>query len=63
MWTPSEQERICQEIITILERLWRTGEIYLEKPGLEQELDNIPHYLRNVFPNVLTSLNQRLREA
>ena len=34
MWTPSEQERIRQEIITILERLWRTGEIYLEKPGL-----------------------------
>ena len=63
MWTPSEQERIRQEIITILERLWRTGEIYLEKPGLEQELDNILHYLRNVFPNVLPTLDQRLREA
>ena len=63
MWTPSEQERIRQEIITILERLWRTGEIYLEKPGLEQELDNILHYLRNIFPNVLPTLDQRLREA
>ena len=63
MWTPSEQERIRQEIITILERLWRTGEIYLEKPGLEQELDNILHYLRNVFPNVLPTLDQRLHEA
>ena len=63
MWNPSEQERIRQEIITILERLWRTGEIYLEKTGLEQEFDNIPHYLRNVFPNVLPTLDQRLREA
>ena len=63
MWTPSEQERIRQEIITILERLWRTGEIYLEKPGLEQELDNVLHYLRNVFPNALPILDQRLREA
>ena len=63
MWTPSEQERIREEIITILERLWRTGEIYLEKPRLEQELDNILHYLRNVFPNILPTLDQRLREA
>ena len=63
MRTPSEQERIRQEIITILERLWRTGEIYLEKPELEQELDNILHYLRNVFPNILPTLDQRLREA
>jgi phosphoenolpyruvate carboxylase len=63
MWTPREQERIRQEVIALLERLWRTGEIYLEKPGVEQELDNLVHYLRNVFPKTLPDLDQRLREA
>jgi phosphoenolpyruvate carboxylase len=27
-----EQELLEQEIINTLERLWRTGEIYLQKP-------------------------------
>jgi phosphoenolpyruvate carboxylase len=46
-----------------LERLWRTGEILLEKPTLADERRNVLHYLRDVFPAVLPTLDARLRDA
>jgi len=63
MWTPSEQEEIRIEIKTELERLWRTGEIYLEKPDVASERRNVIHYLQNVFPLILPELDRRLRFA
>lgn len=63
MYTPAEQEDIREEIKALLERLWRTGEIFLEKPDVASELRNVIHYLRNVFPQVLPFLNRRLRQA
>ncbi len=63
MWTPQEQQAIREEIKTALERLWRTGEIFLEKPDVASELRNVIHYLRNVFPDVLPMLDRRLRQA
>jgi len=46
-----------------LERLWRTGEILLEKPSLTDERRNVLHYLREVFPRVLPQLDERLALA
>jgi phosphoenolpyruvate carboxylase len=46
-----------------LERLWRTGEILLEKPTLTDERRNLLHYLREVFPAVLPELDERLKTA
>ncbi len=63
MWTPSERAEIRSSIKAELERLWRTGEIYLEKPDLASERRNVIHYLRNVFPDVLPELDRRLRVA
>jgi len=63
MWTPFEQESIKEEIKVSLERLWRTGEIYLERPDVASERRNILHYLKNVFPNVLPSVDSRLKGA
>ena len=63
MWTPSERAEIRESLKAELERLWRTGEIYLEKPDLASERRNVIHYLRNVFPNVLPELDRRLRVA
>jgi phosphoenolpyruvate carboxylase len=63
MWTPLEQRAIRDAIKTELERLWRTGEIYLRKPDVPSELRNVIHYLRNVFPDVLPLLDLRLRQA
>ena len=38
IWTPSERDGIRAQVLDVLERLWRTGEIYLEKPGVTDEL-------------------------
>lgn len=63
MWTPSERQEIREVVKVELERLWRTGEIYLEKPDIASERRNVIHYLRNVFPIVLPELDRRLRHA
>ncbi len=63
MWTPVEQKAIREEIKVELERLWRTGEIYLRKPEVSTERQSILYYLREVFPLVLPKLDLRLRQA
>ncbi len=63
MYTAAEQEIIRDDIKALLERLWRTGEIFLEKPDVASELRNVVHYLRNVFPEVLQRVQWRLRQA
>ena len=61
MWTDIEQEQIRESICSLLERLWRTGEVYLEKPGLVDERNNVLHYFTHVFPQVLRESDLRLR--
>ncbi len=63
MWTVKEVEGIKAEIQVAMQRLWLTGQVFLEKPTIEDELRNVLHYLVNVFPNVLPMLDQRLRLA
>jgi phosphoenolpyruvate carboxylase len=63
MWTPYEQHGIREEIKTLLTLLWRTGEIFLQKPNVASERRNIIHYLYTVFPDVLHVLDQRLQQA
>jgi phosphoenolpyruvate carboxylase len=63
MWTPQEKWAIRDSIKTALERLWRTGEIYLDKPDVASEVRNVVYYLRHVFPDVLETLDQRLYQA
>ncbi len=46
-----------------LERLWRTGEIFLEQPDVESEVRNTLHYLRWVFPDVVELVDLRLQHA
>ncbi|HEX8679297.1 MAG TPA: phosphoenolpyruvate carboxylase, partial [Chthoniobacterales bacterium] len=63
MWTPLERRLIREEIKGVLERLWRAGEILIQKPGVTAELRNVVHYLREVFPVALPALDARLRAA
>ena len=63
VWTPQEQQGIREAIKNQLEILWRTGEIYLEKPMVTDELRNMMYYLTHVFPQSLTWADQRLRDA
>jgi phosphoenolpyruvate carboxylase len=62
-WTPYERDAIRNEIMALLTTLWRTGDIFLEKPDVASERRNIIHYLRAVFPDVLLLLDERLRQA
>ena len=59
-YTELEKSEIRREIKLILDRLWRTGEIYVEKPDLSSERSNVLHYLTTVFPDVVAILDRRL---
>jgi phosphoenolpyruvate carboxylase len=63
VWTPNEQRAIRDEFKTLLSLLWRTGEIFLHKPGVAAERRNVMHYLYSVFPDVLPALDGRLRQS
>lgn len=63
MWTQAEQTAIREEIKLVLERLWRTGEIYLDKPDVSSEMRHIGHFLTNVFPEAVHRHDLRLRQA
>ena len=58
-----EQNVITEKIINLLERWWRTGEIYLEKPTIKDERANIIYYLSKVFPNVLERSDLQLKSS
>jgi len=58
-----EQGVIRENIINLLERWWRTGEIYLEKPDIKDERTNVIHYLSKVFPVVLKNADNQLKSS
>lgn len=63
VWTPLERQEIRDEIKVALERLWRTGEIFLEKPDVSSEVRSVLYYLRHVFPRAIDIMDRRLRHA
>ena len=58
-----EQNNIKENIINLLERWWRTGEIFLEKPDIKDERANIIYYLCKIFPSVLEKSDQQLKSS
>lgn len=58
-----EQQLTREQIIQLLERWWRTGEIYLQKPDIRDERANAMHYLSKVFPTALKNSDQQLRSS
>ncbi|MGE3308856.1 MAG: phosphoenolpyruvate carboxylase [Limisphaerales bacterium] len=63
MYTPAERDRLRDEIKAVLEVLWRTGEILVEKPDVAAERRNILYYLENTLPHALGLVDARLRNA
>ena len=61
--TPSRKAAIHDEIKIVLERLWRSGEILLEKPEVSFERRGVIFYMREVFPLALEQLDERLLHA
>ncbi|WP_163378595.1 phosphoenolpyruvate carboxylase [Cyclobacterium sp. SYSU L10401] len=58
-----ERTGLEREIVALLERWWRTGEVYLEKPTLEMERNNVMHYFSKVFPKALLKADQQLMDS
>jgi phosphoenolpyruvate carboxylase len=59
-WQKAENQVAIRSLIAVL---WRTGEIYLEKPDIQSERRNVVDYLTHVFPAALRTLDFRLRQA
>jgi phosphoenolpyruvate carboxylase len=59
----SDPDTVRQEIKAVIERLWRTGEIFLEKPDITSERRNVLYYLEKVFPDALWPMRLRFRQA
>jgi phosphoenolpyruvate carboxylase len=62
-WSPQERQNLAERIEAVLERLWRTGEIHLERPDAASEVRNILYYATNVFPEALGLVHNRFRHA
>lgn len=62
-FTPSQSESLREEFQVVLERLWRSGEILLEKPDIATERRGVIYTLREVFPPALGRLDNRLLQA
>ena len=62
-WSPQERQSLGQRIEAVLERLWRTGEIHMERPDVASEVRNILYYATTVFPEVLGLIDSRFRHA
>ena len=58
-----EQNIIKESIINLLERWWRTGEIHLEKPQIEDERANIIYYLTSILPTVVEISDEQLKAS
>ena len=63
MYNKYEQQQIRHDIKSILTRIWFADEIYLEKPKIESELNNVIHYFKNVFPLVVPIVYERFAQA
>jgi len=63
MYSKMEQNEIRKNIKIALHRIWRITDVYIEKPDIGSELDNIIHYLTQVFPEVLKLHDRRLVQA
>lgn len=63
MYTPAEREEMRDSIKSLLELIWRGGEILLTKPDVASERRNALYYLKNKFPSAMEIVDKRFRKA
>ncbi|MBC2607417.1 phosphoenolpyruvate carboxylase [Pelagicoccus albus] len=63
MYTPIERGEFRERIKAIIEIIWRSGEILVEKPDVASERDNVLNYLREKFPVAIEISDARFRAA
>jgi len=59
MYSSSERDLMREEVKAHLERIFRTGEVFIHRPDVFSELQNVTHYLSEVFPRVITLMVKR----
>ncbi|MEN8693612.1 MAG: phosphoenolpyruvate carboxylase [Akkermansiaceae bacterium] len=60
---PHYGRRISDTLGAELETLWHTGEIFVKRPQIEEELRNALPYLSEIFPEVVNRLDRSLELA
>ncbi len=63
IWTPEEKALLRQDIINEIQKLWQTGDIFLERPTVQEEITNGLHYFREAFYPVVPKLYLSLKRA
>lgn len=63
IWTPTEQRELEDSIKNMIERIWRTGEVYITKPTVQTERKSLEHYLKNIFPEAIRLMDRNLTES
>ncbi|ASB49977.1 phosphoenolpyruvate carboxylase [Alkalitalea saponilacus] len=61
VWSETERKVINATIRALIERWWRSGEVYREKPDVPSERSSVLHYFTRVFPEALKLSDERLR--
>ncbi len=61
--TPLEHIQVHESLNVLIERLWFTGELFVRKPGINEELANLLYYLTQVLPETKPLLDTNLRFA
>jgi len=61
IWSETERNVIDELYHAMLERWWRSGEVYLEKPDVASERSAVMHYFTKVFPEALAMSDKRLK--
>jgi len=59
MYSSSERALMRDEVKAHLERIFRTGEVFIHRPDVFSELQNVIHYLSEVFPKVVSLMVKR----
>jgi phosphoenolpyruvate carboxylase len=63
MYSASERELIRDEIKAHIERIFLTGEVFISRPDVFSELNNVQHYLGDIFPKVVSLLVRRFLQV
>ncbi|MBI5198385.1 MAG: phosphoenolpyruvate carboxylase [Nitrospirae bacterium] len=63
IWTPREKEMYREEIVAEVQKLYQTGDLFLERPSVEEEVLNGLFYFRETFYPLLPMLYRELSHA
>jgi len=63
IWTPEERSQLREEILNEIQKLWQTGDIFLERPTVEEEVTNGLHYFKETFYPVIPKLYRSLKRT